>query len=174
MRNRYWLACGAFSCAEKGQRHSGCGERPVLRPSFLCSHHPRSSFSKPFVQNGPDFQTPEGWPEAGTLPIQIPSDAVGLDRLGATKPKIVHATKNTPIYLHKVQTVLSFPFLARFFGRKLSTLSVPSATPSPGWPQLWWKTSKARRQGASREDAASKAPFARPSIKGVHHAGMHA
>lgn len=82
--------------------------------------------------------------------------------------------KNTPIYLHKVQNVLSFPFLARFFGRKLSTLSVPSATPSPGWPQLWWKTSKARRQGASREDAASKAPFARPSIKGVHHAGMHA
>lgn len=82
--------------------------------------------------------------------------------------------KNTPIYLHKVQNVLSFLFLARLFGRKLSTLSVPSATPSPGWPRLWWKTSKARRQGASRGDAASKAPFARPSIKGVHHAGMHA
>ena len=82
--------------------------------------------------------------------------------------------KNTPIYLRKVQNVLSFSFLARLFGRKLSTLSVPSATPSPGWPRLWWKTSKARRQGASRGDAASKAPFARPSIKGVHHAGMHA
>ena len=174
MRNRYWLACGAFSCAEKGQRHSGCVERPVLRPSFLCSHHPRGSFSKPFVQNGPDCQTPEGWPGAGTLPMQIPSDAVGLDRLGAAKPKIVHATKNTPIYLRKVQNVLSFPFLARLFSRKLSTLSVPSATPSPGWPRLWWKTSKARRQGAPHGCAVSEAPFARPSIKGVHHAGMHA
>lgn len=111
---------------------------------------------------------------AGTLPMQILSDAVGLDRLGAAKPKIVHATKNTPIYLRKVQNVLSFPFLTRLFGRKLSTLSVPSATPSPGWPQLWWQPSKARRQGASRGNAASKAPFARPSIKGVHHAGMHA
>lgn len=28
--------------------------------------------------------------------MQIPPDAVGLDRLGAAKPKIVHATKNTP------------------------------------------------------------------------------
>lgn len=174
MRTCYWLACGAFSCAEKGQRHSGCGERPVLRPSFLCSHHPRGSFSKPFVQNGPDCQTPEGWPGAGMLPMQIPSDAVGLDRLGAAKPKIVHATKNTPIYLRKVQNVLSFPFLARLFGRKLSTVWVPNVAHSSTLPQLWWKTSKARRQGASRGDAASKAPFARPSIKGVHHAGMHA
>ena len=174
MRNRYWLACGAFSCTEKGQRHSGCGERPVLRPSFLCSHHPRGSFSKPFVQNGPDCQTPEGWPGAGTLPMQIPSDAVGLDRLGAAKPKLDHVTKNTTIYLRKVQNVLSFLLSRGPFGRMLSTLSVPHATPSPGWPRLWWKTSKARRQGAPHGHAVSEAPFARPSIKGVHHAGMHA
>lgn len=174
MRNRYWLVCGAFSCAEKGQRHSGCGERPVLRPSFLCSHHPRDSFSKPFVQSGPDCQTPEGWPGGWHATHADSLRCSWARQTGHHQTKNRSRHKNTPIYLRKVQNVLSFSFLARLFGRKLSTLSVPSATPSPGWPRLWWKTSKARRQGASRGDAASKAPFARPSIKGVHHAGMHA
>ena len=145
-----------------------------LRPSFLCSHHPRGSFSKPFVQNGPDCQTPEGWPGAGTLPMQIPPDVVGLDRLGAAKPKIVHATKSITIYLRKVQNVLSFLLSRGPLGRMLSTLSVPSATPLPEQPRLWWKTSKARHQGAPHGHAVSKAPFARPSIKGVHYADMHA
>lgn len=174
MRNRYWLACGAFSCAEKGQRHSGCGERPVLRPSFLCSHHPRGSFSKPFVQNGPDCQTPEGWAGGWHATHADSLRCSWARQTGRRQTQNRSRHKNTPIYLRKVQNVLIFSFLARLFGRKLSTLSVPSATPSPGWPRLWWKTSKARRQGASRGDAASKAPFARPSIKGVHHAGMHA
>ena len=69
--------------------------------------------------------------------MQIPSDAVGLNRLGTAKPKIVRVTKIIPIYLRKVQNVLSFLPFSQPSGRKLSTPSVPSATPSPRWPRLW-------------------------------------
>ena len=69
--------------------------------------------------------------------MQIPSDAVGLYRLGTAKPKLFHVTKITHIYLRKVQNVLSFPPFSQPSDRKLSTPSVPSATPPTAWSSLW-------------------------------------
>ena len=172
MRNRYRLACGAFSCAGKGRRRSGCGERAVLRPSFLRSRHPRGPLSNHPCRMDQIVKPRE--PAGDWRDMQAPPDANGFDRLDAAKPKLFHATKITPIYLRKVQNVLSFLPFSQPSGRKLSTPSVPSATPPTARSWLWWKTSEARRQGVSHGYATSKAPFARPSIKGVHHAGMHA
>ena len=78
------------------------------------------------------------------------------------------------IYLRKVQNVLSFlPFLQPS-DRKLSTPSVPSATPPNGTVEAMVKSVRGEAPRGVAGYATSKAPFARPSIKGVHHAGMHA
>ena len=69
--------------------------------------------------------------------MQIPSDAAGLDGLGTAKIKIVRVTKITPIYLRKVQNVLSFLPFSQPSGRKLSPPSVPSATPPTARSRLW-------------------------------------
>ena len=244
MRNRYWLACGAFSCMGKDWQPP---QSPFVQigpewRSLKGIFGPICTYGDPFVQIGPNCQTPGiGWrsraelwrmekpgpagnrrargcsffPWRSTIDLTIPSAVASASAMArASAPSGRRRTRGLPSpsrYLaggrrgiqipsdgtdsaqawhrqtqaplrHKKHPYLpaqstkctQFSLVSRPSNRDLSTVSVPHATPSPGWPRLWWKTSKARRQGAPHGHAVSEAPFARPSIKGVHHAGMHA
>ena len=160
MRSRLRLACGAFSYRGKGQRRSARSKRLVLRPSSLCFRHPRgplSNHSCRLDQNGAlkgaflvhfartaihsckmdQIAKPRGVDPETDAAYRFPQMRLIPPRLGTVKLKLVHATKITLIYLRKVQNVLSFLPFSQPPGRKLSTPSVPPATPPTARSRLW-------------------------------------
>ena len=200
MRNRLSARVRGFFMREKGagkgQQHSemrraadfaalfsrfSSPARPTFKPFVLIGPEwgsregifvPFCTHCCPFVQNGTDCQTPMAG--RGLARHADPQVQLGSTDLAPLSLKSFASQKSPTSTCEKYEMYSVFSSLTRAAACKLSTPLVPLSAPLPMPPGLWWRASEARRQGVSHGYATSKAPFARPSIKGVHHAGMHA
>lgn len=182
-----WLeiACRIVAYGQARPRRESSRQRLLLLPVAV-NYRPHDSVRRGLRLGDGARQRPVGRRRTRGLPspsrylaggrrgIQIPSDGTDSAQAWHRQTQAPLRHKKHPYLPAQSTKRTQFSLVSRPSNRDLSTVSVPHATPSPGWPRLWWKTSKARRQGAPHGHAVSEAPFARPSIKGVHHAGMHA